>query len=189
MDCPGCRSKKIFQLKRKTSLGYKLYRCLDCRKDFNERTGTVFNHLRYPTDVVLLAVFFYYRYKLSLIDVTEHMSLRGFSISDETVRLWSQAIGSDIGVKFRNRRKGKCGKDWHMDSTYLRIEGRWCYLYRAIDKKGNLIDVYLSDTRDEKAARKFFKNCKETTCITPDRITTDKEKAFPKAIEKSLEKQ
>ena len=75
-----------------------------------------------------------------------------------------------------------------MDVTYLKIDGRWNYLYRAIDKSGKLIDVYLSDVRDEQAAKKFFCNCKETTGITPDQITTDKEKAFPAAIANSLGK-
>jgi len=186
VDCPACNSKRSFQLKKNTNLGYKQYRCLDCRKQYNERTGTVFNFLNYPTEVVLLTVFFYYRYKLSLVDVTEMMALRGFLISHETVRLWSQLIGTDIGIKFRVRRKGCCGKDWHMDITYLYVEGRWCYFYRAIDRDSNLIDVYLSDTRDEAAARKFFSTCAETTDVTPKQITTDHEKAFPLAITNAL---
>ena len=164
------------------------YRCLDCRTQYYERTGTVFNFLQYPTDVILLTVFFYYRYKLSLMDVTEHMALRGFSISHETVRLWSQAVGTNIGIEFRAKRHEKCGKNWHMDVTYLKIDGKWSYLYRAIDKSGKLVDVYLSDTRNEQAAKKFFANCKETTGITPDQITTDKEKAFPAAISSTLGK-
>ncbi len=65
---------------------------------------------------------------------------------------------------------------------------RWCYLYRAINKSGKLIDVYLSDTRDEQAAKKFFVNCKETTGIIPEQITTAKEKAFPSAITSALGK-
>ena len=116
------------------------------------------------------------------------MVLRGFSISHETVRLWSQLVGTDISIKFRNRRRSHCGKKWHMDLTYLYVEGRWCYLYRAIDRDGNLIDVYLSDTRDEEAAKQFLKNCMETTGVIPDQVTTEHEKAFPSAIASTLGK-
>ena len=116
---------------------------------------------------MLLTVFFYYLYKLSLVDVTEMMALRGFSISHETVRLWSQLVGTNIGIKFHVRRKGCCGKDWQMDITYLYIESRWCYFYRAIDRDGNLIDIYLSDTRDETAARQFLSTCAKTTGVIP----------------------
>ena len=69
-----------------------------------------------------------------------------------------------------------------MDSTYLTIKGHWYYLYRAIDKAGNLIDVYLSETRDKEAATRFFKQCGLTTGVTPKQITTDKEPGLSSAI-------
>jgi len=64
----------------------------------------------------------------------------------------------------------------------VKIDGRWCYLYRAIDKEGNLIDVYLSETRDKESAIKFFKSAIEVTGTIPDRVTTDKNPAYPDAI-------
>jgi putative transposase len=67
-------------------------------------------------------------------------------------------------------------------ATYLRIEGRWCYLYRAIDKDGKLIDVYLSDARDQSAAEKFFEQAAKTSGVIPEQITTDKETALYPAI-------
>ena len=75
---------------------------------------------------------------------------------------------------------------WPLDVTYSWVESRWCYLYRAIDKAGNLVDAYLSETRDKKAAETFFNSCEMTTGIRPNQITTDKEKAFPAAIKKVL---
>jgi putative transposase len=57
------------------------------------------------------------------------------------------------------------------------VDGHWCYLYRAIDKEGNLVDVRLSDVRDQAAAEAFFNQCHETTDILPEQITTDKEPA------------
>ena len=62
----------------------------------NERSGTAYNFVHYPTDVVLLVVFYYYHFKNSLVDMTEHMALRGFSIIHETVRLWSQQFGTAV---------------------------------------------------------------------------------------------
>ncbi len=72
------------------------------------------------------------------------------------------------GIKLRARRKGQTGKKWHADATYIKIEGRWCYFYRAIDKEGNLVDVYLSDVRDQAAAESFFEQAVNTTGTLPD---------------------
>jgi transposase-like protein len=84
---------------------------------FNERTGTIYNFLEFPTDVVMLTVFYYYHFKSCLIDVTEHMGLREIFLSHETVCLWPQKIGTDVVLKFKSRLRGKCGKKWHMDIT------------------------------------------------------------------------
>ena len=99
-----------------------------------------------------------------------------------------QAFGVELGIKVRDSRYGDGGKKWHVDATYLKVEGSWCYLYRAIDKEDNLIDVYLSDVRDQAAAEKFFMQAQTTTCITPIQITTDKEPALYKAIESTFPK-
>jgi len=93
----------------------------------------------------MIAVHYYYRFKVSLDDVVELMTMRGFHLCHQTVHNWAQTFGVDLGLKLRSRRKGKVGTKWHVDATYIKIEGRWCYLYRAIDKEGNLVDVYLSD--------------------------------------------
>ena len=114
------------------------------------------------------------------------MALRGVFLSHETVRLWSQKVGADVALKCRSRRRGQCGKKWNMDITYLKIKGYDAYLYRAIDKQGNLIDVYLSDNRDKKAAEALFKSCEKITGVHPVQITTDKEPAFPGAIKNAL---
>ena len=88
----------------------------------------------------------------------------------------------ELGLKLREARKGTSGKKWHVDATYLKIEGRWCYLYRAIDKDGNLVDVYLSDVRDQQASENFFNQANKTSGVIPSQITTDKEKALYPAI-------
>ena len=85
---------------------------------------------------------------MSLNNVVELMALRGIYISHQTVHNCVQIFGVDLGVKLREHRKGKVSKKWHVDATYLEIESNWCCLYLAIDREGNLVDVYLSDTRD-----------------------------------------
>ena len=156
MNCIKCTSSKVTILKLKTSLGYEQFRCRTCNKQFNERSNTQFNFVEYPTEVVMMAIHYYYRFKTSLTDVVELMAMRGFSLCHQTIHNWVQRFGVELGLKLRKRRYGKSSDNWHVDVTYLKIEGRWCYFYRAIDKEGNLIDVYLSDKRDLNAAKLFF---------------------------------
>ncbi len=82
----------------------------------------------------MLAVHYYYRFRTSLDDVVELMQMRGIHLSHQTVHNWAQQFGVDLGLKLREKRYGQCGKKWHVDATYIRVERRWCYLYRAIDK-------------------------------------------------------
>jgi len=69
-----------------------------------------------------------------------------------------------------------------MDSTEIKVQGRKCYFYRCIDKEGNLVDVYLSDTKNRDAAEEFFTQCRDLSGTDPEMITTDKEAAFYPAI-------
>ena len=186
MNCPHCCSPNIRHNKKKTILGYKRYHCRACNRSYNERTGTEYNNIEYRTEVVMIAVFYYYRFKLSLDDVVVLMVMRNIYLSHQTVSNWVQRFGVDIGIKMRKRRYKQCSDRWHADATYIKVEGRWCYLYRAIDKEGNLIDVYLSDVRDQAAAEAFFTQSAKTSGIYPDIITTDKEPALYPAIENTF---
>lgn len=159
MQCPACESNNVLLRKSTTTLGYKVYRCRDCESQYNERTGTTLNYIEFRTEIVMLAVHYYFRFRNSLDDVVELMAMRGIYLSHQTVHNWTQTFGVELGLKLRRKRYGKSGLKWHIDATYIRVEGRWCYLYRAIDKLGNLVDVYLSDVRDQNAAEVFF--CKQ----------------------------
>src|SRR6476661_1502444 len=114
------------------------------------------------------------------------MLMRGFHLCHQTVHNWVQTFGISLGMELRHKRHGDVGKKWHVDATYIKIEGRWCYLYRAIDKDGNLVDVYLSDVRNQAAAERFFKQAIKTTGNVPQQITTDKEPALYPAIENTF---
>jgi len=130
----------------------------------------------------MMAVHYYYRFRVSLDDVVQLMAMRNIHLSHQTVHNWVQTFGVELGIKLRERRKGKSDLKWHADATYICIKGYWYYLYRAIDKEGNLVDVYLSDVRDQAAAEAFFKQAINTTDVTPEQITTDKEPALYPAI-------
>jgi putative transposase len=78
-----------------------------------------------------------------------------------------------ITEHLRARRKGKVGRSWYTDETYVKVGGKWCYLYRAIDRDGNLVDSMLSQHRDMEAAKRFYKGAKEVTGCVPERVTTD----------------
>jgi len=109
----------------------------DLRRIFNERTGTPYNHLQYPTDLVLLVVLWRLRYKLSLRDLAELFLDRGFVFTHEAVRDWEARFAPLLTERLRAKRRGQVGMKWHADETYLRVNGRWCSLYRAIDREGN----------------------------------------------------
>ena len=91
-----------------------------------------------------------------------------------------------LAEELRRSRKGKVGRSWYCDETYIRVHGHWKYLYRAIDRDGALVDVMLSERRDLAAAKRFFRSAKAITGVTPDRVTTDGHDAYPRAIRTEL---
>ncbi len=76
--------------------------------------------------------------------------------------------------------------DYTIDETYVRLNGMWTYVYRAIDQDGQVVDAYFSERRNAKAAEAFFKRAINTTGITPERVVTDKAKCYPPALGKVL---
>lgn len=78
------------------------------------------------------------------------------------------------------------GSGRYVDETYIEVIGKWCYLYRAIDRAGNLVDSMLSLHRDMKAAKEFLKGAKEVRGCVPERVTTDGHDAYPRAIPRVL---
>jgi putative transposase len=182
MTCPHCASTATTDRPDRTELGYRRFRCRDCKRVFNERTGMLFNRLQYPTDIVSLVVLWRFRYKLSLRDLVEMFLQCGIIFTHEAVREWECKLAPLLSEALRKRRHGAVGQSWYVDETYVKVRGRWCYLYRAIDRDGNLVDAQLSDTRDLAAAEAFFRSAWTVTGVMPDRVTTDGHDAYPRAI-------
>ena len=133
-------------------------------------------------------VFWRLRYKLSLRDLPEMFLIRGIEFSYEAVRDWEAKLTPSLIDSLRRRRKGRIGRSWYIDETYITVSGRWCYLYRAIDRSGALVDVRLSETRDMAAAKAFFRSAKVVTGVVPARVTTDGHDSYPQAIQIELDK-
>jgi putative transposase len=155
MDCPHCHSSSTTEREGRTVQGFRRFRCRDCGRRFNERTGTALNRVQVPTDIVFLVVFWRLRYKLSLRELAEMFLIRGLVFTHEAVRDWEAKLAPLLAEGLRKRRVGKAARCWHIDETYVKVAGAWCYLYRAIDRDGTLVDVYLSETRDMAAAKAF----------------------------------
>jgi transposase-like protein len=134
----------------------------------------------------MLVVFWRLRYKLSLRDIAEMFLDRGFTFTHETVRNWEMRFAPLIAENLRKNRRGKTGPSWYVDETYVKVYGVQCYLYRAIDRDGNLIDVRLSASRDMASAKAFFKKALKQAGGKPDRVTTDGHNSFPRAIGEEL---
>ena len=120
MPCPHCASSRTACQLRTPAWGYQTFRCAACRRSFNERTGTPFNFLEYPTDVALLIVLWRLRYKLSLRDLAEMFLERGFVFTHEAVREWEERFATLLTERLRARRRGKAGRSWYVDEPYIR---------------------------------------------------------------------
>ncbi len=186
MTCPHCSHDQTRDLQQPTKLGYKRYRCDGCGRTFNERTGSAYNFLEFPTDIVLLVVLWRLRYNLTLRDLSEMFLERGFVFTHEAVREWERRFAPIMAEELRKRRSGNRAKKWHVDETYLKVKGKWCYLYRATDKEGNLVDVWLSKKRDMEAAKRFFEKARSTAGEPPEKVTTDGHDAYPRAVRETL---
>ena len=126
MNCPHWASTATREQTKKTSLGYRTFRCSACKRPFNERTGTPFNSLEYPTAIVLLVVRLRLRYTLSLRDLAEMFLERGFGFTHEAVRDWEARFALLIADQLRATRRGHApvlpdGRVWklHISITLL----------------------------------------------------------------------
>src|ERR671927_864674 len=185
MECVECGSAATSERRDRTTQGYRRFRCRDCGREFNERSGGLLNRTQYPSDVIALVVLWRLRYRLTLQDLSEMFLERGIVFSHEAVREWEAKLAPLLTNELRQRRRGRGGvgrRSWHVDETHLKVRGRWCYLYRAIDRNGDLVDTVLSEHRDMAAAQAFFRSAKSVTGQVPERVTTDGHGSYPRAI-------
>ncbi len=109
MLCPHCGATTTTEQTDHTVLGYRRFRCQACKRLFNERTGTPFNFLEYPTDIVLLVIVWRLRYQLSLRDLAEMFLTRGFVFTHEAVRNWEARFAPLLAEHLRTKRRERGG--------------------------------------------------------------------------------
>src|SRR5215475_7497009 len=125
-----------------------------------------FTGYRFPPEVIVLAVRWYLRFGLSSRDVEELLAERGIEVDHVTVHRWVRRFALLLADTARFGRH-RVGDRWHVDESYVKVAGRWVYLYRAVDQFGQVIDVYASRRRDAEAARRFFQRARSITGVTP----------------------
>jgi transposase-like protein len=135
--------------------------------------------------VIVLAVRWYLRFGLSYRDVEELLAERGIEVDHVTVYRWVQQFTPLLAEAARPCRH-RVGDRWSVDETYVKVAGRWRYVYRAIDQFGQVIDVFVSPRRDGASARRFLEKAMGTTKITPSEVVTDLAATYPMVLEELL---
>ncbi len=94
---------------------------------------------------------------MSYRNIEELLKERGISVDHATIQRWVVKYSPKLESVFSQKHKRQAGLSWRMDETYVKVKGKWNYLYRVVDKEGSTVDFLLSKNRDKKAALKFFK--------------------------------
>ena len=148
------------------------------------QSPSVFAGFRFPPEVILLAVRWYLRYGLSYRDLEELLAERGIEVDHVTLYRWVQRF-TPLLIDAARPCRHSVGDRWFVDETYVKVNGVWRYVYRAVDQHGQVIDVYVSARRDIPAARRFF-----TTALTahgdPVEVVTDKAPSLARVIDELI---
>ncbi len=146
--------------------------------------SSAFVGFRFPPEVILLAVRWYLRYGLSYRDVAELLAERGIEVNHVTVFRWVQRF-TPLLVDAAKPCRHRASDRWFVDETYVKVLGQWRYVYRALDHRGQVIDVYVSARRDTAAATRFFRSA-IAEHGPPVEVTTDRAWTLARAIDELL---
>jgi transposase-like protein len=130
----------------------------------------------------MVAVRWYMRYGLSYRDVEDLLAERGVEVDHVTVYRWVQRFTSLFADAARFARHSP-GDRWFVDETYVRVNGVWRYVYRAVDQHGQVIDVVVSKGRDGEAARRLFQRALSMLKVTPTEVVTDAAPVYPRILD------
>jgi putative transposase len=143
-----------------------------------------FRHFKTSPEIIRLAVMLYVRFPLSLRNVEDLLHERGVDVSHETVRYWWHRFGPMFAAEIRKRRiEGMKSSQWrwHLDEVFVKVNGERHYLWRAVDHEGEVLESYVTRTRDKKAALKFLKKAMRRQG-RPEAIVTDKLRSYGAAL-------
>ena len=135
-----------------------------------------FRYFNSSPEVIRLVVMMYVRYPLSLRNVEDLLAERGIDISHETVRFWWNRFGPMFAAEIRKRRvahmRGYPQWRWHLDEVFVKVNGKLCYLWRAVDHEGEILEAMVTARRDKAAALKLLKRIMKRYG-QPRKIVTD----------------
>jgi transposase-like protein len=140
----------------------------------------VFKGRHFDHSVILLCVRWYLAYSLSLRDLEEMMAERGISVDHAKVHRWTVHYAPLLLEQFNRRKRPVTGR-WHIDETYIKVRGRWMYLYRAIDSIGDTVEFWFSERRNLTAAKRFLRKALKRHG-RPERIVIDGSQTNREAI-------
>jgi transposase, IS6 family len=155
-SCPSCSSSNLTR-DGHDQRGRPIHACGACgRHATAESTSLVSGH-RFPRDIILLAVRYYLQLGAAAERIAGILADRGIDVSGRTILRWVQKFGPPLSEEIRRYRK-PVSTTWLVDETYVKILGRWHYLYHSVDLEGQVLDCWLSRTRDLAAALAFFRS-------------------------------
>ncbi len=141
----------------------------------------LYHRHRFPSDVIAQAVWLYFRFPLSLRMVEDLLAERGITVSHQTVRAWAEKFGRHFAADIRRRSMGRFADKWHLDEVVITMRNKKHWLWRAVDARGDVLDILVQPRRNAKAARRFLK-----TLIRrfgqPRVVITDKLRSYVKPI-------
>ena len=145
-----------------------------------------FRYFKTSPEIIRLAVMMYIRFPLSLRNVEDLLHERGIDICHETVRFWWHRFGPMFAAEIRKRRvEGMRSSHWrwHLDEMFVKINGERHYLWRAVDHEGEVLESFVTKTRDKKAALKFLKKTMRRHGRS-EKFVTDELRSYGAALER-----
>jgi transposase, IS6 family len=151
------------------------------RRAASVRQDQTFKGRQFTAEVILWAVRWYLMFPISYRDLELMLQDRGVTVDHTTLFRWIQAYAVELDKRIRPHLRRSNGS-WRVDETYVKVKGRWTYLYRAVDSRGQTIDFLLSARHDAEAAKRFFRKAlAQPHTVNPRSISVDKNAAYPKA--------
>ncbi|MGB3713584.1 MAG: IS6 family transposase [Candidatus Promineifilaceae bacterium] len=141
-----------------------------------------FKWRHFQPEVILLCVRRHLRYTLSYRDLEEMMTERGLSLDHTTIYRWVQEYAPELDKHSRPFLK-QTNDSWRVDETYVKVRGKWMYLYRAVDSTGQTLDFLLKQIRSTRAVKRFFRNVLgQPNIMSPRVINVDKNGCYICAV-------
>ena len=137
------------------------------------KTTNIYKRYRFPSEIIQYVAWLYHRFNLSHRDIEDVLAERGVTVSYEAIRLWCKRFGPQYAARLKRKHQGY-GDTFFIDEVFVKIGGRQCYLWRAVDQDGDVVDVFLQKRRDGAAAKRFFVRLLKVHGCEPRKIVTDK---------------